>query len=126
MRHYLAVDLLGNTDNEDLWVALEGATGQPVRGLMDGWIFSGGHPLVVAGIDDAGALRLDQVPFRYDGADDGSGTLPATLLSSRFFGFQLCKMGAIKCSTHNDCPAPATAGAPIRLRDPEKVGDCLL
>ena len=72
VRHYLAEHLHGNTDNEDLWDALEAATGQPVRGLMDGWIFSGGHPLVVAGIDGAGALRLDQVPFRYDGADDGT------------------------------------------------------
>ena len=45
-------------------------------------------------------------------ADEGweSAVLPSTLLSSRFQGFQLCKMGAITCTTHKDCPAPATEG----------------
>lgn len=72
VRRYLAEHLHGNTDNEDLWDALEAASGQPVRDLMHAWIFRGGHPLVEVVDDDDGPLRLVQSPFRYDGEDDGT------------------------------------------------------
>jgi len=71
VRRYLAAHLYGNTVNEDLWNALEEASGEPVRDLMHGWIFTGGHPLLkgsVAGRE----LTLTQQPFRYDAADDGT------------------------------------------------------
>jgi len=71
VRRYLADHLGGNTDNEDLWVALETTTGQPVGDLMHDWIFRGGFPLVEATVDD-GRCTLSQRPFRYDGLDDGS------------------------------------------------------
>ena len=71
VRRYLADHLGGNTDNEDLWAALETTTGQPVGDLMHDWIFRGGFPLVEATVDD-GMCTLSQRPFRYDGLDDGS------------------------------------------------------
>jgi len=72
VRRYLAEHLYGNTDNEDLWDALEAASGQPVRSLMHAWIFRGGHPLLEAGMGEDGSLQLTQSPFRYDGTDDGT------------------------------------------------------
>ena len=36
----------GNTETTDLWDAIEEATGEPVRRIMDSWIFQGGHPIV--------------------------------------------------------------------------------
>ena len=71
VRRYLAEHLHGNTDNEDLWDALEAASGQPVRDLMQAWIFRGGHPLVEATTGDDGSVQLVQSPFRYDGEDEG-------------------------------------------------------
>jgi len=71
VRRYLAEHLHGNTDNEDLWDSLEAASGQPVRDLMQAWIFRGGHPLVEATTGDDGSVQLLQSPFRYDGEDEG-------------------------------------------------------
>ena len=36
----------GNTETTDLWDAIEEATGEPVRRIMDSWIFQGGFPIV--------------------------------------------------------------------------------
>ena len=71
VRHYLSNHLGGNTDNADLWAALEATSGQPVGDLMENWIFHGGHPLVEATAGD-GRCTLSQRPFRYDGRDDGT------------------------------------------------------
>ena len=71
VRRYLTEHLHGNTDNEDLWDSLEAASGQPVRDLMQAWIFRGGHPLVEATTGDDGSVQLVQSPFRYDGEDEG-------------------------------------------------------
>ena len=69
VRLYLSTHLGGNTDNGDLWAALEEATGEPVEELMEDWIFRGGHPLIeVAPAEvetDRGACRLTQRRFRY-------------------------------------------------------------
>ena len=82
VRHYLKAHLYGNTRNEDLWDALEEATGEPVRSLMDGWIFTGGHPLLKGSVDGRG-LTLAQKPFRYDGVDDGTRwTIPVHVRTS--------------------------------------------
>ena len=82
VRRYLADHLHGNTDNDDLWDALEAASGEPVRDLMHGWIFQGGHPVVTGAVHD-GVLTLVQRPFRYDGVDDGTGwTVPVRIRTS--------------------------------------------
>jgi puromycin-sensitive aminopeptidase len=82
VRHYLKAHLYGNTRNEDLWDALEETTGEPVRSLMDGWIFTGGHPLLKGSVDGR-ELTLAQKPFRYDGVDNGTRwTIPVHVRTS--------------------------------------------
>jgi puromycin-sensitive aminopeptidase len=68
--HYLKRHSFGNAETTDLWDALEESTGEPVRSLMDSWIFQGGYPIVAtdAGADASG-LTLRQHQFRY--LDDG-------------------------------------------------------
>ncbi len=92
VRHYLATHLYGNTDNGDLWMALEEASGQPVGDLMEGWIFRGGHPLIEAvNSTSSGSVdtsyRISQRRFRYlDGSvteghssDDPTWQVPVRL-----------------------------------------------
>ncbi|HAQ22722.1 MAG TPA: hypothetical protein DCR10_04155 [Acidimicrobiaceae bacterium] len=64
VRHYLSTHLGGNTDNNDLWAALEETTGEPVGDLMEGWIFQGGHPVVEVS-NESGVCRISQRRFRY-------------------------------------------------------------
>ncbi|HEX9123913.1 MAG TPA: M1 family metallopeptidase, partial [Actinomycetota bacterium] len=71
IRSYLARHAYGNTETEDLWDAIEEATGEPVRRIMDSWIWQGGYPVVMAGRSDQ-ALALSQERFRYLGGDDGT------------------------------------------------------
>ncbi len=66
IRRYLQTHQFGNTETGDLWDALEAETGEPVRAMMDSWIFQGGFPLVEASTDAAGSLQLRQQVFRYD------------------------------------------------------------
>jgi puromycin-sensitive aminopeptidase len=63
VRHYLSRYQLANTETTDLWDALEEATGQPVRRIMDTWIFQPGFPTVR--VDEG---RLEQRRFSYSGA----------------------------------------------------------
>ncbi len=70
IRLYLDRHAYGNTETTDLWDAIEEATGEPVRRIMDSWIFQGGHPEVTVDRPD-GATRvvLSQARSRYAGAD---------------------------------------------------------
>jgi len=73
IRQYLAKHSYGSTETSDLWDALEAATGDPVRRIMDTWIWQGGYPLVtVRPSDDGQHLALTQRRFLFDGDDDGS------------------------------------------------------
>ena len=64
IRLYLDRHRYGNTETTDLWDAIEEATGEPVRAIMDSWILQGGHPVVMAARSD-GTLQLSQARFRY-------------------------------------------------------------
>ncbi len=65
VRQYLRSHAYGNTETTDLWDAIEAASGgEPVRAILDSWIFQGGHPLVTARLED-GELVLVQEPFAY-------------------------------------------------------------
>jgi len=69
---YLSRYQLANTETTDLWDALEEATGEPVRRIMDTWIFQPGFPAVTV---DAG--RIEQKRFTYgDTAHDERWVLP--------------------------------------------------
>ena len=66
VRRYLESHRFGNTETADLWDAIEAASGEPVRDIMDTWILQGGFPLVtVDGSGPGGAPTLTQAPFRY-------------------------------------------------------------
>jgi puromycin-sensitive aminopeptidase len=71
IRYYLKRHAYANTETHDLWDAIEEATGEPVRRIMDGWILKGGYPIVSV---EAAAqeAHLSQGRFRLSGGDDGS------------------------------------------------------
>ena len=64
IRLYLSRHAYGNAETTDLWDALEESTGQPVRSLMDTWIFQPGFPLISVEKQSTGLL-LTQSIFRY-------------------------------------------------------------
>jgi puromycin-sensitive aminopeptidase len=66
IRRYMERHQYGNTETTDLWDAIEEATAEPVRSLMDSWIFQGGYPVVsVESTADGTGLTLSQRRFRY-------------------------------------------------------------
>ena len=69
IRRYLDEHRFGNTETHDLWDAIEKATGEPVRRIMDGWIWQGGYPLVSARLE-GGTLKLSQRRYLISGEED--------------------------------------------------------
>ncbi len=70
--HYLRTHAYGNTETSDLWDAIESTSGEPVRKLMDSWIWQPGYPLIWASID-GNDLVLRQTRFGFEApADDGT------------------------------------------------------
>jgi puromycin-sensitive aminopeptidase len=78
IRHYLTRNQFGNTETTDLWDAIEESTGEPVRQIMDTWIFQGGFPIVDVELVGPRTLRLRQERFRF-GLDDEPGAGDDTL-----------------------------------------------
>jgi puromycin-sensitive aminopeptidase len=76
IRRYLESHRYANTETADLWDAIESASGEPVRGIMDTWILQGGFPLVSARDtttdDGASALVLTQQPFSFSDSPGAS------------------------------------------------------
>jgi puromycin-sensitive aminopeptidase len=70
VRTYLKAHAYGNTVTNDLWDALEDASGAPVRDVMNTFILQGGHPLV-----SLSGATLTQQPFAF-------GPVPAGTTSS--------------------------------------------
>ena len=64
IRLYLRKHEYANAETTDLWDALEESTREPVRGLMDSWIFQPGYPLISVE-KDGRALVVSQELFRY-------------------------------------------------------------
>src|SRR3984957_11338863 len=61
---YLKKHQYNNTETGDLWDALEAASGQPVRSMMDTWIFQQGFPIVSAApTADGCGLKITQRRF---------------------------------------------------------------
>ncbi len=46
VRHYLDTYKYANTNTGDLWDCLESASGEPIRQMMDSWIYQSGFPLI--------------------------------------------------------------------------------
>ena len=64
IRLYLRRHEYSNAETTDLWDAIEDSSGQPVRSLMDSWIFQPGYPLITIEREGQGLL-LSQHLFRY-------------------------------------------------------------
>ena len=79
IRLYLSRHSYGSTETTDLWDAIEEATGEPVRRIMDSWIFQGGFPVISVDIvNDGRTARFTQHRFGYAGdLGDGEAPLPA-------------------------------------------------
>ena len=80
IRRYLQTHQFANTETGDLWDALEAETGEPVRSVMDSWIFQGGFPLLTVRRVTDTAVQVEQRRFTYldhttDGDDDEPGRL---------------------------------------------------
>jgi len=56
IRRYLESHATANTETADLWDAIEAASGEPVRDIMNSWILQG-LPLVTAVVDADGPPR---------------------------------------------------------------------
>ena len=69
IRRYIAENRYANAETTDLWDAIEAETGEPVRRIMDSWIFQGGYPLITADQDGA-TLTLAQERMTFAGGDD--------------------------------------------------------
>ena len=69
IRLYLARHAYGNTETHDLWHAIEESSGEPVRRIMDQWIWQGGYPLLTASPADDG-IAIEQHRFVADGGSD--------------------------------------------------------
>ncbi len=82
---YLRRHAFGNTGTTDLWDALEEVTGEPVRRIMDSWIFRGGHPLVrIERVGDAfgmvqGRASYDDQADEFGEAGDERWPIPMVL-----------------------------------------------
>ena len=72
---YLNRHAHANTRTTDLWDALEVATGQPVRAVMDSWIFQGGFPMLSGELTE-GRLTITQQHFRYRGTGPNLFAVP--------------------------------------------------
>ncbi len=65
VRRYLTEHAYANTETTDLWDALEAVSdGEPVRAMLDTWIFQGGHPILTASLEQ-GQLTISSEPFSY-------------------------------------------------------------
>jgi puromycin-sensitive aminopeptidase len=71
IRHYLKKHSYGNTETKDLWDSIEEVTGEPVRKIMDSWIFQKGYPIVSPDdVEDNEVLYLTQEKFTFDQSKD--------------------------------------------------------
>jgi puromycin-sensitive aminopeptidase len=71
VRHYLSAHSFSNAETTDLWDSIEHISGEPIRETMDGWIFTGGFPLVSVSFDSTKAtLDLQQKRFVYSPITD--------------------------------------------------------
>jgi puromycin-sensitive aminopeptidase len=69
--HYLKRHSYASTETADLWDAIEETSGEPVRRIMDSWIWQPGYPLVEATLD-GDAVVLSQRRFSFDAANDAT------------------------------------------------------
>jgi puromycin-sensitive aminopeptidase len=80
--HYLCSHQYANTETNDLWDAIEATSGEPVRRMMDSWIWQPGYPLISASLD-GDHLVLQQQRFAFDGEALGADAATTWLVPVR-------------------------------------------
>ncbi len=60
---YLKKHEFANTETTDLWDAIEEASRQPARALMDSWVFQPGYPLLHVQIEGNAKCSFRSNPF---------------------------------------------------------------
>jgi puromycin-sensitive aminopeptidase len=68
IRTYIKRHQWGNTQADDLWRALEEASGKPVGDVARGWLNQPGYPILEASLNGDNTLEFSQRRFRLDGA----------------------------------------------------------
>src|SRR4029453_17310291 len=79
-----------NAETTDLWDAIETSSRQPVRALMDSWVFQPGYPLITVRAEQT-TLTLTQQRFLYlqdDAAHGQSWQVPLFLRIKTAAGVQ--------------------------------------
>ncbi len=101
IRLYLRRHRFGNTETSDLWDAIEEVAGEPVRQVMDSWIFQGGFPLVSAepASDDGLGTQLRHEPFSFGDPYPPSGTNAPSAIGERWLVPVLARDLAASAST---------------------------
>jgi aminopeptidase N len=77
IRRYLRTHAYANTETHDLWDAIGEETGEPVRRIMDAWIFQPGYPAITVR-REGDELRFTQKRYR-PSDPDGDTTWPVPL-----------------------------------------------
>ncbi len=105
---YLTEHSYGNTETTDLWDAIEAASGEPARAVMDSWIYQGGYPLVsVALSPDGQYLTLSQRRFLYRGDyGDERWQVPINLRVSAGGQVKTARLLLTEASTEVAIPEP--------------------
>ena len=116
IRRYLDEHRFGNTETHDLWDAIEKATGEPVRRIMDGWIWQGGYPLVSARLRD-GTVELGQRRYLISGKqDDTVWDVPLLVRTSAGTEPVLIEPGGVSIPVADDGPVVVNAGVHAFVR----------
>jgi len=112
VRRYLTTHAYGNTETSDLWDAVEAATGEPVRAVMDSWIWCGGFPLVSAHLR-GDSLELHQQAFAFtESADASLWSIPVLIANGdEVIKLLLTDESATVRLPHPDAPVIVNHGA---------------
>ena len=89
LNHYLTLHAFANATTDDLWQAIEEASGKPVKAMMASYTRQPGYPVLI--VTDTGkkkqtVLSVEQKRFLMDGSKDAKTTLwhvPISVLTSQ-------------------------------------------
>ena len=119
--HYLRTHSYANTETNDLWDAIETTSGEPVRRIMDSWIWQPGYPMVSASLtttdEGSTALSLSQQRFRFaEPLERGGDSLDDSLDRPVWAIPVHIRNGGVTTSVLLD---DATLPTPVTLADPD-------
>lgn len=80
IRQYMKRFAYKNATADDLWMAVQEASNQPVMEIANRWIKQKGFPLVEVGLGKSGAVTLRQSRFFSAPGKKGGGTWPVPLI----------------------------------------------